>query len=181
MGVKVTGQFEPAGDFSIVDGKDVSGNITGSNVSSSGQIEAASIGTNLASIISGSTPFDATAVSGSLGSNATLIRSLTAAGISGSVTSVSASIATDINTFRDGTATLISASATSTGFYFFGVGDKSSSGTCEISANFGNGYFGTTAVSSAQNPDDGVGIFEYDVPAGYRALCTKSINAQEYS
>jgi hypothetical protein len=47
--------------------------------------------------------------------------------------------------------------------------------------NFGNGYFGTTAVSSAQNPDDGIGIFEYDVPAGYRALCTKSINAQEYS
>ena len=42
-------------------------------------------------------------------------------------------------------------------------------------------YFGTTAVSSAQNPDDGVGIFEYDVPAGYRALCTKSINAEEYS
>ena len=49
------------------------------------------------------------------------------------------------------------------------------------SINFGNGYFGTTAVSSAQNPDDGIGIFEYDVPAGYRALCTKSINAQEYS
>ena len=47
--------------------------------------------------------------------------------------------------------------------------------------NFGNGYFGTTAVSSAQNPDDGIGIFEYDVPTGYRALCTKSINAQEYS
>ena len=51
----------------------------------------------------------------------------------------------------------------------------------ELSANFGNGYFGTTAVSSAQNPDDGIGIFEYDVPAGYRALCTKSINEQEYS
>ena len=47
--------------------------------------------------------------------------------------------------------------------------------------NFGNGYFGTTAVSSAENPDDGIGIFEYDVPAGYRALCTKSINAEEYS
>ena len=86
MGVKVTGQFEPAGDFSIVDGKDVSGNITGSNISSSGQIEAASIGTNLASIISGSTPFDAAAVSGSLGPNATLIRSLTATSISGSGT-----------------------------------------------------------------------------------------------
>lgn len=47
--------------------------------------------------------------------------------------------------------------------------------------NFGNGFFGTTQVSSAQNPDDGIGIFEYDVPTGYRALCTKSINAQEYS
>ena len=65
MGVKVTGQFEPAGDFSIVDGKDVSGNITGSKVSASGQLEAASLGTNLASIISGSTPFGAFDVSGS--------------------------------------------------------------------------------------------------------------------
>ena len=55
--------------------------------------------------------------------------------------------------------------------YYNGVG----------SLNFGNGYFGTTAVSSAQNPDDGVGIFEHDVPAGYRALCTNSINAEEYS
>jgi hypothetical protein len=49
-----------------------------------------------------------------------------------------------------------------------------------FSSNFGNGYFGTTAVSSAQNPDDGIGIFEYAVPTGYRALCTKSINAEEY-
>jgi len=49
-----------------------------------------------------------------------------------------------------------------------------------LTYNFGNGYFGTTAVSSAQNPDDGIGIFEYDVPTGYRALCTKSINAEEY-
>ena len=53
--------------------------------------------------------------------------------------------------------------------------------TASIDINFGNGYFGTTAVSSAQNPDDGIGIFEYSVPTGYRALCTKSINAQEYS
>ena len=50
----------------------------------------------------------------------------------------------------------------------------------ESEYNFGNGYFGTTAVSSAQNPDDGIGIFEYAVPTGYKALCTKSINAQEY-
>ena len=36
MAVKVTGQFEPAGSFPIVDGADVSGHITGSNISASG-------------------------------------------------------------------------------------------------------------------------------------------------
>ena len=56
-----------------------------------------------------------------------------------------------------------------------------SGGNPSLSFNFGNGFFGTTVVTSAQNPDDGIGIFEYDPPAGYRALCTKSINAQEYS
>ena len=60
-------------------------------------------------------------------------------------------------------------------------GEGGSGRTFTLDANFGNGYFGTTAVSSAQNPDDGIGIFEYDVPAGYRALYTKSINAEEYN
>jgi hypothetical protein len=46
--------------------------------------------------------------------------------------------------------------------------------------NFGNGYFGTTAVASA-GTNSGIGTFEYDVPSGYKALCTKNINAQEYS
>ena len=57
----------------------------------------------------------------------------------------------------------------------------SSSGLKFSHANFGNGFFGTTAVASAQNPDDGVGIFEHSVPTGYKALCTKSINSQEYN
>jgi hypothetical protein len=65
--------------------------------------------------------------------------------------------------------------------YFFTCGDSSTVRSYTTNWNFGNGYFGTTAVSSAQNPDDGIGIFEYDVPTGYRALCTKSINAEEYS
>jgi hypothetical protein len=64
--------------------------------------------------------------------------------------------------------------------YRFSIMNFSYNQTTQTNANFGNGYFGTTAVSSAQNPDDGIGIFEYDVPAGYYALCTKSINAQEY-
>ena len=64
-----------------------------------------------------------------------------------------------------------------TAFPCFNVGGAT---TRSSDFNFGNGYFGTTAVSSAQNPDDGIGIFEYAVPTGYKALCTKSINAQEY-
>ena len=46
----------------------------------------------------------------------------------------------------------------------------------EVTFNFGNGYFGTTAVSSAGTNASGIGIFEYDVPAGYTALCTKGLN-----
>ena len=42
--------------------------------------------------------------------------------------------------------------------------------------NYGNGYFGTTAVSSAGTNASGNGIFEYDVPTGYTALSTKGLN-----
>ena len=42
--------------------------------------------------------------------------------------------------------------------------------------NFGNGYFRTTAISSAGTNASGNGIFEYDVPTGYTALSTKGLN-----
>jgi len=42
--------------------------------------------------------------------------------------------------------------------------------------NFGNGYFGTTAVASAGTNASDNGIFEYDVPTGYTALSTKGLN-----
>ena len=79
-----------------------------------------------------------------------------------------------------GGETISSASSTTAGVYFFSISDNTSSGVLTVSYNFGNGYFGTTAVSSAENPDDGIGIFEHTPPTGYKALCTKSINAQEY-
>ena len=66
-------------------------------------------------------------------------------------------------------------------FWHFAVDQRKDSGNGTMEANFGNGYFGTTAVSSAQSPSDGIGLFEYSVPSGYKALCTKSINSQEYS
>jgi hypothetical protein len=46
----------------------------------------------------------------------------------------------------------------------------------DVSTNFGNGYFGTTAVASAGTNASGIGIFEYDVPTGYTALSTKGLN-----
>ena len=44
------------------------------------------------------------------------------------------------------------------------------------SFNFGNGTFGTTAVSSAGTNASSNGVFEYDVPTGYTALSTKGLN-----
>jgi len=46
----------------------------------------------------------------------------------------------------------------------------------QAAANFGNGYFGTSQVSSAGTNASGNGIFEYDVPTGYTALSTKGLN-----
>ena len=43
--------------------------------------------------------------------------------------------------------------------------------------NFGNGYFGTTAVSSAGTNASGIGIFEYDIqPTDATSLSTKGLN-----
>ena len=50
-------------------------------------------------------------------------------------------------------------------------GDKSM-----LKFNFGNGYFQTTQVASAGTNASGLGIFEYNVPAGYSAICTKGLN-----
>jgi len=57
----------------------------------------------------------------------------------------------------------------------FAIG-KGASGTDGWNANFGNGYFEQTAVSSAGTNASGNGIFEYDVPTGFTALSTKGLN-----
>lgn len=46
----------------------------------------------------------------------------------------------------------------------------------KTSANFGNGYFATSAISSAGTNASNNGIFEYAVPSGYTALSTKGLN-----
>jgi hypothetical protein len=59
---------------------------------------------------------------------------------------------------------------------FCHTGEAGGGRTFTIDANFGNGYFGTTAVSSAGTNASGNGIFEYDVPSGFTALSTKGLN-----
>ena len=58
------------------------------------------------------------------------------------------------------------------GLTFFGFSPNES--TWEV--NFGNGYFGTTAISSAGTNASNIGSFEYDVPTGYTALTSKGLN-----
>ena len=55
--------------------------------------------------------------------------------------------------------------------------DVETSNTAKIEVNFGNGYFGQTQITSA-GTNAGEGLFEYDVPTGYYALCTKNLKLQ---
>ncbi len=48
--------------------------------------------------------------------------------------------------------------------------------SCVLQANFGNGYFGTTQISSEGTNASNIGKFEYNVPTGYSALSTKGLN-----
>jgi hypothetical protein len=72
----------------------------------------------------------------------------------------------DLSSFADGSF-IVPASS---------VQNYASANQSENEYNFGNGYFGTTAVSSAGTNASGNGIFEYDVPTGFTALSTKGLN-----
>ena len=59
----------------------------------------------------------------------------------------------------------------------FEITHAANSGTTSVTSfNFGNGYFGTTAIASAGTNASGIGTFEYDVPTGFTALSTKGLN-----
>ncbi len=76
-----------------------------------------------------------------------------------------------------GYETIVAPASTSTGFYHFAWSDNKTNGGSTMQYNFGNGYFGTTAITSAGTNASGNGTFEYDVPTGFTALCTKGINS----
>ena len=60
--------------------------------------------------------------------------------------------------------------------WFFGSVHTNTQTSARAKFNFGNGYFGSTQISSAGTNASGNGIFEYDVPTGYTALSTKGLN-----
>ena len=75
-----------------------------------------------------------------------------------------------------GSETIVAPSTTDTGHYYFSWSDNKADGGSTMQYNFGQGYFGTTAVSTAGTNASNNGTFEYDVPTGFGALCTKQIN-----
>jgi len=77
-------------------------------------------------------------------------------------------------TTSTGAYTITAPASTDSGFYFPAVGYwDTGNGTFEC--NFGQGYFGTTAVASANADANGHGAMEYAVPSGYYTLNTKNI------
>jgi len=70
----------------------------------------------------------------------------------------------------------VGAQAVNTGddTYVFGCSVNTSS----TSINFGNGYFGTTVVTSAEADGNGEGQFEFAPPTGYFALCTNNLGSE---
>ena len=78
------------------------------------------------------------------------------------------------STFNASTGAIdISGKIPATGFIFPAFSPNQS--TWKV--NFGNGYFGTSAISSPEDDDAGQGKFQYTPPTGYYAICTKNINA----
>jgi hypothetical protein len=62
-------------------------------------------------------------------------------------------------------------------FYSFAQSSFDGSQNPVYSWNFGNGYFGATAITSAGS-NGNESLFEYDVPTGYYALNTKNLGTQ---
>ena len=71
-----------------------------------------------------------------------------------------------------GGKSITAAASNGTGVYHFAVGDSGSTAPTTIEANFGNPPY---TISSGNADADGYGNFEYAVPSGFYALCTKNL------
>ena len=83
----------------------------------------------------------------------------------------------EIKWYKNGTlVTTTSISADWVAYGEFLLPCNRTDGSQFVQYNFGNGFFATTAVSSAGTNASGNGVFEYDVPTGFTALSTKGLN-----
>ena len=80
-----------------------------------------------------------------------------------------------IKWYKNGNATAIATYNITTVAPFTSMDYNGAEAAVNLQYNFGNGYFGTTAITSAGSNGNG-SLFEYDVPSGYYALNTKNIN-----
>jgi hypothetical protein len=76
--------------------------------------------------------------------------------------------------YKNGTTQGVAFSGLSTSFTWGAFSTEYDGG--EYAYNFGNGFFTTTAITSPVSDGAGLGKFQYTVPTGYYALCTKNIN-----
>jgi hypothetical protein len=80
-----------------------------------------------------------------------------------------------IKWYKNGNSTAIASYNITNAVPFTVMDYNGAEGSVNLQYNFGNGYFGTTAITSAGSNGNG-SLFEYDVPTGYYALNTKNIN-----
>ena len=83
----------------------------------------------------------------------------------------------DSSTFNAsvGAVTITAPASTNNGHYFFGSGDYESGSQPTWEWNFGGCPPNT--ISSGNSDENGYGNFEYAVPRGYLALCTKNLGS----
>ena len=80
-----------------------------------------------------------------------------------------------IKWYKNGNSTAIASYNITNAVPFTVMDYNGAEGSVNLQYNFGNGFFGTTAITSAGSNGNG-SLFEYDVPSGYYALNTKNIN-----
>tara|TARA_R100001126_G_C4861613_1_gene167708 strand:- start:11 stop:1372 length:1362 start_codon:yes stop_codon:yes gene_type:complete len=73
-----------------------------------------------------------------------------------------------------GAISITDPASTFLGCYFAAAGDYDSGKSYQFAINFGDGKFGTTAITSAGSNGNG-SLFEYDVPSGYYAVNIKNM------
>ena len=95
----------------------------------------------------------------------------------GDIVAMSVSAAGEVKIYKNDTLQYTWSTALREGFTYFPIVSVNGASVEQgVDVNYGEGYFGTTAVSSANADPNGIGAFEYTTKSCY-ALCTKNLKA----